>query len=357
MGSLAVPMVDLAARHRRQAAATEAAVLEVLRSGHWVGGPTVQRLEARGAALMGRAHAVGANSGTDALILGLLALGIAPGDEVIVPALSFFATAGAVARVGAVPVVVDVQEAAPLLCPEAARAALGPRTRAAIPVHLFGMRCPDPGLGIPLIEDAAQAVGWSPPARLGSISATSFYPTKTIGAAGDAGLVACDDPELAEHLRRLANHSGVPGEPHLHQRSAGQVGWNSRLDAIQAALLLVKLEDLPRRLARRRALAQAYAQALPAGIAPLPRAPGDPIHHYLLRTPARDRLAAALRSRDIDSAVYYPRPLSAQPALAPQGPCPRAERWCAECLSLPCHGELSDEQVERVCASLREFQP
>ncbi len=352
-----VPMVDLAARHRRHAAATETAVLEVLRSGRWVGGPVVERLEARGAELVGRAHAVGVNSGTDALILGLLALGIQPGDEVIVPALSFFATAGAVCRVGAVPVVVDVQDERPLLCPEAARAALGPRVRAAIPVHLFGMSCPDPGLDIPLIEDAAQAVGWDPPARLGVISALSFYPTKTLGAAGDAGLVACDTPELAQALRRLANHSHVPGQAHLHRRSAGHVGWNSRLDAIQAAVLEVQFEDLPRRVGRRRAIARAYDQALPDGVSAVPRAPGDPIHHYLLRTPGRDRLAAVLAAQGIDSAVYYPRPLSAQPALGPQGHCPRAERWCAECLSLPCHGELTQEQVDRVCSTLIGFRP
>ncbi len=352
-----IPMVDLAARHLRLAAATEAAVLAVLRSGQWVGGPVVQAVEVRGAALFGRAHGLGVNSGTDALILALLALGVQPGDEVLVPALSFFATAGAVVRVGACPVVVDVLPDRPLMAPQAAQAAMGPRTRAAIPVHLFGMRCPDPQLPVPLIEDAAQAAGWAPPARLGVITAASFYPTKTLSAAGDAGLVATDDPQLAQSMRLLANHGGVPGQPHLHQRVAGHVGLNSRLDAVQAAVLGVHMGDLPRRVARRRAIAAAYDQALPAGCTALDRHSGDPIHHYILRSPRRDRLGAWLAERLVSTAVYYPRPLSAQPALQPQAPCPNAQRWCDESLSIPCHAELSDEQVERVCSALQEFRP
>lgn len=357
MPTTPIRMVDLAARHRRLAVATEAAVLEVLRSGRWVGGPAVQAFEASAAALFGRAHGVGVNSGTDALIIALLALGVRPGDEVIVPALSFFATAGAVVRAGASPVVVDVGEDLPLLCPDAASRALTARTRAAIPVHLFGMRCPDPGLPVPLIEDAAQAVGWATPARLGAFTAASFYPTKTLGAAGDAGLVATDCPDQAERLRRLANHGGVPGQPHLHQHVAGHAGMNSRLDAVQAAVLSVHMADLHRRVARRQAVARAYDQALPRWIPPLPRGAGDPIHHYLLRSVERDRLAAWLAERQIACAVYYPRPLSAQPALQPQPPCPNAQRWCDECLSLPCHGELTDVQIERICLALREFRP
>jgi len=357
MVSSPIPMVDLAARHRRLADATEAAVLEVLRSGRWVGGPAVQDCEARGAALFGRRYGVGVNSGTDALILALLALGVRPGDEVIVPALSFFATAGAVARVGARPVVADVTAGQPLLCPRAAQRAMGPRTRAAIPVHLFGMRCPDPGLSVPLVEDAAQAVGWQAPARLGVLTAASFYPTKTLGAAGDAGLVATDDPDMADTLRGLANHGGVPGQPHLHQRLAGHVGMNSRLDAMQAAVLGVHMTDLDRRVARRRTVRAAYDAALPGNLSAVARAPGDPIHHYILRSPVRDRLAAWLGEHGVSTAVYYPRPLSAQPALQPQAPCPNAQRWCDEALSLPCHGELSDDQVERVCSALQEFRP
>lgn len=352
-----VPMVDLAARHRRLALRTERAVLEVLRSGRWVGGPVLERTEAKLAALFGRARGVGCNSGTDALVLALQALGVGKGDEVLVPASSFFATAGAVARTGARPVVVDLLEERPLMCPLSAQRAVGPSTKAAIPVHLFGMRCPDPGLDLPLIEDAAQAVGWDPPPRLGQLTAVSFYPTKTLGAVGDAGLVATDDPELARAVRSLANHGGVPGCPHLHVTEAGHVGANSRLDPIQAAVLEVHLEDLPRRLARRRAIAQAYDQSLPPGFRSVPREPGDPIHHYLLRGPQRDALATWLHDHGVDSAVYYPRPLSAQPAIADQSPCPRAEAWCRESLSLPCHGELTDAQLEQACAALEGFRP
>jgi len=277
-------MADLAARHRRLAQASEAAVLRVLRSGRWVGGPEVQACESEAAGLFGRGIGVGVNSGTDALILALQALGVGPGDEVLVPALSFFATAGAVARIAARPVVVDVLEDAPLMDPDAAQAAMGPRTRAAIPVHLFGMACPHPGLDVPLVEDSAQAVGLDPAPRLGQFSAVSFYPTKTIGAAGDAGLLACDDPQLAERARTLANHGAVAGQPHLHRRAAGQVGGNSRLDPLQAALIRVQLADLPRRVARRRGLRPGPAPGRAARAAgsgrshpPLPaaqRAPG-----------------------------------------------------------------------------------
>ncbi|MFH1466692.1 MAG: DegT/DnrJ/EryC1/StrS family aminotransferase [Pseudomonadota bacterium] len=356
-GTVRVPMVDLAARHRRLAGPTEAAVLEVLRSGRWVGGPRLAEAEARLAALFGRAHGVGVNSGTDALSLALQALGVGPGHEVLVPALSFFATAGAVARIGARPVVVDVLPDLPLMCPEAARAALTARTRAAVPVHLFGMTCPDPGLPVPLVEDSAQAVGQAPPARLGVLTAASFYPTKTLGAAGDAGLVATDDPALAAAVRRLGGHGAVAGEAHLHALVAGQVGGNSRLDPLQAAILLAQLDDLPRRVARRRAIAARYDAALPAGFAAPTRAAADPVHHYLLRGAGRDALARWLAARGVESAIYYPRPLSAQPALQPQAPCPVAEAWSRTCLSLPCHEELTAAQVALVVASLEEFAP
>ena len=356
-GSTPIPMVDLAARHRRLAEPTERAVTQVLRSGRWVGGPVLARCERRLAGAFGRSTAVGVNSGTDALILALQVLGVGPGDEVIVPALSFFATAGAVARVGATARVVDVLPDQPLMDPRAASEALGSSTRAAIPVHLFGMTCPDPGLPEPLVEDSAQAIGQQPIARLGVLTAASFYPTKTLGAAGDAGLVATDDPQLAEQIRALGAHGAVPGEPHLHRRVAGQVGGNSRLDPLQAAILLVHLDDLPRRIARRQAIARAYESASPASIRRVQRSPGDPLHHFVLRCASRDELVRHLAQRGIHSAIYYPRPLSAQPALAPQAPCPRADAWCRESLSLPCHAELGDRELERVCLALQEYRP
>ncbi|MBN1334530.1 MAG: aminotransferase class I/II-fold pyridoxal phosphate-dependent enzyme [Deltaproteobacteria bacterium] len=350
-------MVDLAARHRRVAEAAEAAVLGVLRSGIWVGGPEVAALEAEAATAFGRAHGVACGSGTDALVLALEALGVGPGDEVIVPALSFYATAGAVLLAGARPVVADVLPDRPLLDPRAAADAVGERTRAAIRVHLFGMACPDPELRVPLVEDSAQAAGLDPAPRLGVATAVSFYATKTWGAAGDGGLVASDDAEFAARVRQLANHGALPGRSCLHGRVSGHGGGNSRLDALQAALLRVHLRDLPARIARRRSAAAAFDAALPPTCRPVPRDAGDPIHQYLLRCEARDALAAFLHTRGIETAIYYPRPLSAQPALQPQPPTPVADGWCREVLSLPCHESLSDRDVTRIAGSLAEFRP
>lgn len=352
-----IPMVDLAARYRAAAAEIETAALSVLRSGRWVGGPWVRRCEEELAAHFGRRLGVGLNSGTDALALALQALGVGAGDEVLVPAVTFFATAGAVARIGARPVVVDVLEDRPLLDPAAARAALGPRTRAAIPVHLFGMCCPDPQLPLPLVEDSAQAAGLSPPPRLGSCTAVSLYPTKSLGAAGDGGLLATDDADLAHRVRRLANHGADPHEPHLHHAIRGHVGTNSRLDSMQAAVAVTWLPHLPERVARRRWVARTYDRHLPPGTTAVDRTSDDPYHQYILRTPHREALRAHLHRAGVDTAVYYPRPLSSQPALAPQSPVPRADTWCRELLSLPCRASLADGEVERITTALSEFTP
>lgn len=352
-----VRMADLSVLHTRVAEATERAVLEVLRSGAWVGGPVVTEAETRLARLFGRTHGVGVNSGTDALIVALMAHGVGPGDEVLVPALTFFATAGAVARVGARPVVVDVLEDVPIMDPASAADRATPRTRAVIPVHLFGISCPDPRVGGVVIEDAAQAAGQDPPARVGVATAVSLYPTKTLPAAGDGGLVATDDPDLARAMRRLANHGGVTGVAHLHEQVGGHVGWNTRLDAIQAAVVLAHLPDLPARVAWRRHLQRTWDAALPSCCRPVPRAPGDPIHQYILRCARRDDLRAWLDHRGIDTAVYYPRSLAAQPALQPQPPTPRAEAWAAELLSLPCHSGIGQDAVDRVCDALESFAP
>lgn len=344
-------MADLAARHARVAEAVEARVLGVLRSGRYVGGPVVEEAERRLAGAFGWAHGVGVNSGTDALIYALLSIGVGPGDEVIVPAVTFFATAGAVCRVGAVPVVADVRPDVPLLDPAALP--LGPRTRAAIAVHLFGARCDLPALPVPVVDDAAQAVGADPPARVGVVGAASFYPTKTLGASGDGGIVLTDDPEAARAVRMLTHH-GMP-EPYLHVRVRGAVGANSRLDALQAAVLLGHLDDLPARIARRRAIADAYDAALSDRVRPLPREAGHPVHHYVVLADGRDRLRAALAAQGIETAIYYPRPLSAQPALAdyPGPPTPNADRFCAEALALPAHEGLSDDDVARTIAAVR----
>jgi dTDP-4-amino-4,6-dideoxygalactose transaminase len=336
-------MADLGARHARVAGAVEQAVLGVLRSGRYVGGPVVAAAERQLADLFGYAHAVGVNSGTDALIYALMAMGAGPGHRVAVPALTFFATAEAVIRVGAIPVVADVRPDMPLLDPSTL-----PDCDLVIAVHLFGETCTLPGVNVPILDDAAQAAGAAPAARAGAVGAASFYPTKTLGAAGDAGVVLADDPEVADRARRLGSH-GMP-TPYLHERVAGHIGANSRLDAIQAAVLLGHLPDLAQRVARRREIAAMYDAGLPGRVRPLPRGPGSPVHHYVVRTPDRDALQGALAAAGIETAIYYPRTVGDQPAMAgfAATPTPNADQFCRACLALPVHEGLTDDDVARV---------
>lgn len=347
-----VRMADLAARHREVADEAEARVLSVLRSGRWVGGPEVAEVEAVAARMFERAGAVGVNSGTDALMIALQAVGVRPGDEVIVPALTFFATAGAVCAVGATPVVADVQEDA-CLDPIAARRAVTARTRAIVPVHLFGTRAQAPDLGIPVVGDAAQAVGGTPPRSEGQLTAISTYPTKTWGASGDGGFVIGDDPELLARARRLANH-GMDGVPHHHEAVGGVVGRNTRLDALQAAVLLAHAPRVAARVARRREIAARYDRELPPAIRPVPRDEGSPVHQYAVRHPRRDAIRAALAERGIETGIYYPTPLDRQPALGGVGKCPVADTICASIFALPVHEGLTDEEVSAVLAAAHE---
>lgn len=345
-------MADTAARHARVAADVEARVLAVLRSGRYVGGPVVSEAEEHIAAVFGYRHGVGVNSGTDALIYALMAMGIGPGDRVAVPAVTFFATAEAVLRVGATPVVVDVREDAPLLDP----AALPERLRAVIVVHLFGEACALPDPGVPVLDDAAQVAGADPPIRTGSVGAASFYPTKTLGAAGDGGIVLADDPDVAAAARKLASH-GMP-RPYVHERVNGHVGANCRLDAVQAAVLLGHLADLPARVARRRAIAARYDAELPDWVRRLPRSAPNPVHQYVVRVSGRDDVAFRLREAGVETAIYYPAPVSAQPAVLglPHMPTPNADRFCAEALALPVHECLGDDDVSAVIAALRALR-
>ncbi len=349
-----VRMADLVARHAASASAIEAEVLAVLRSGHWVGGPVVARAEAAAAALFGRAGAVGVNSGTDALSMALQAVGVRPGDEVIVPALSFFATAGAVFAAGATPVVVDV---GPEGCIDAAAAAaaIGPRTRAVIAVHLFGTMA-DPGdLPVPIIDDAAQAVGGTPPRVCGVLSAVSTYPTKTWGAAGDGGFVIGDDSELLGRVRQLGRH-GLVG-PHAHAAIDGLVGRNCRLDAVQAAVLCATASDIPARVARRRQIAARYDRELPSSISALPRDAGSPVHHYPVLHADRDTVRARLAERGVETAIYYPTALHRQPIPMRAFPCPVAEDLCRRLWALPVHEGLDDAAVDAVIAAVHEVAP
>lgn len=342
-------MVDLARRHAASPE-VEARVLEVLRSGRYIGGPVVQACEAAVASRFARTAAVGVGSGTDALMLAFQALGLGPGDEIVIPALSFFATAGAVVNVGATPVIVDVDDDG-LLDPAAAAAARGPATRAVVPVHLFGAIAQIPG-DLLAIDDAAQAVG-APGASLGTLTAVSAYPTKTWGAAGDAGFVLGDDADLLGRVRSLGHHG--MGEPHVHGPVGGVVGRNCRLDALQAAVLLGQLDRLDARLDRRRAIAARYDAALPAGVRPLRRGPGHPVAHYVVRTPDRDGLRTWLAEAGVETAVYYPRPLGRQPALAGRArltDCPTAERLCREILAIPADDGLADAEVDAVVRAL-----
>lgn len=346
-----IRMNDLAAQHAQVAGAVEGGVLHVLRSGRYIGGPVVDALEEAIAAWFGLPYAVSLRSGTEALTLALKALGVGPGDEVIVPGVTFFATVEAVIQTGATPVVVDVRPDRPLMDPDAAKAALSPRTAAIVPVHLYGDEAGLPDLGVPVVDDAAQALGADPPVGRGALRALSFYPTKVLGAAGDGGLVLTADPSLASAVRALGYHG--MSAPNLHQRISGHIGGNHRLDAVQCAVLLGHLPALPARLARRRAIAARYDAAL--GGLVLPRDPGSPVPVYALRHPRRDALAAALLQDGIDTAIYYPTPVVAQPALRhlDLASTPESTRHCAQTLALPCHPGLDDAAVDRVIDAVR----
>lgn len=348
-------MVDLVGRHQQVADEVEERVLAVLRGGRYIGGEVVAEAEATAARWLGRRGAIGVNCGTDALALALQAAGVLPGDEVIVPALTFFATAGSVVAIGAVPVVVDVREDA-LMDPEAAVAAVTARTTAVVPVHLYGNHAEAPPVEAAIVDDSAQAIGSDPPASLGVLSSVSTYPTKTWGAAGDGGFVVGDDPELLARVRQLANH-GL-SEPHLHHPigPGALVGRNTRLDAVQAAVLCGHATQLPARMAARRRWAARYDAGMPDFVRPLPRTPGSAVHQYVVRHPRRDQALQALQAADIHAAVYYPRSLAHQPALArfSPGPTPVADALVAELLALPVHAGLTVEDVDRVLAVLHE---
>jgi len=343
-----ISMVDLPARHRQAADDVEARVLQVLRSGAYVGGSEVRAAEQTAARRFGRADAVGVNSGTDALVLALQAVGVRAGHEVIVPALSFFATAGAVRALGAVPVVVDVLEDG-CMDPDAARHALTGRTRAVVPVHLFGTMAPLPPVSVPVVDDAAQAVGGDPPRSVGVLTGLSTYPTKTWGGAGDGGFVVGDDETLLALVRRQANHGLVDG---VYRDLDGMPGGNSRLDAIQAAVLLGQEPWIAPRVAHRRALATRYDAGLPTVVRPLPRDLGSPVQQYMVLLEERERVRAALADSGIETRVYYPRPLNREPAIATQAHTPVADDLCARLLALPVHSALTTADVDHVLECL-----
>lgn len=356
-----IPLVDLALAHHRLREQILEATTRVMDSTGFVGGPEVAAFEAELAAFCGVGHAVGVGNGTDALELALRAGGVGPGDEVIVPANTFVATAEAVLRAGATLVVADCDERY-LLDPVAVAAARTARTRAVVGVHLYGQAAPMEELAdavgpdVLMVEDAAQAQGARrhgiPVGGLGHVAGTSFYPGKNLGAYGDAGAVLTDDADLADRVRMLGNHGGVRKYEHL------LVGTNSRLDALQAAVLRVKLAVLEDWNAERRAAADRYHDLL----GPLERvrvpgvAPGNESvwHLYVVRVPHRDRVLAALHEAGIGAGVHYPAPVHRLPAFLGLnlGRHPRAEAHAAELLSLPLYPGITQAQQERVVDTL-----
>ncbi len=390
-----VPPFSLSEQLRQLGDRLDEAVLQVLRSGQYIGGSTISIFETAFAECCGVPHAIGCNSGTDALILALRGLGIGPGDEVITTSFSFFATAEAISAVRATPVFVDVQEGSYLMDPDRIEAAITPTTRALLPVHLFGRPVDMEQInaiarshGLLVIEDCAQATGasWAgkPVGSWGDAGCFSFFPTKNLGAAGDGGAVVCRDPELAARVRELAVH-GMPRR-YLHTN----LGYNSRLDALQAAVLQVKLPHLAGWVERRRAIAARYLRELadvPGMALPEPGPRGHSWNQFVVRLPpcpvgqascgsgctpssdsasyglpeacCRDWFKQQLQDEGVSTIIYYPIPIHRQPAYAHlgygSGSLPHTERLCAEVLSLPIFPELTEAEQEKVISTLRRL--
>jgi dTDP-4-amino-4,6-dideoxygalactose transaminase/lipopolysaccharide/colanic/teichoic acid biosynthesis glycosyltransferase len=360
-----VPFTDLTEPAREIWSAIEGDYLDCLLSGNYVSGPAVAAFERAWAAYCGAGHAVGVGNGTDALELTLTALEVGSGDEVVVPSSTFIATAAAVVRVGATPRFADVSDATLLLTPETLSKAITPRTRAVIAVDLYGQVPDMPGLlavadrhGIEVIEDAAQAHGaqWAGQ-RAGSFGAAacfSFYPTKNLGAFGDAGAVVTSDPALAERIRELSNHGRSHGSSHYEHEV---VGSNSRLDALQAIVLLAKMARLDEWNERRIALAARYRDRLCATglrLIDVATQARHVYHLFVVRAADRDRLGDELARRGIRTGMHYPLPCHLQPALRrfANGRLPVSERAAGELISLPMFPHMTEGQVDAVCDAI-----
>jgi dTDP-4-amino-4,6-dideoxygalactose transaminase len=393
-----VPLLDLHAQYQPIREAVLEAVTRVCDSQHFILGAEVEALERELAALLEVRHAIGVSSGTDALLAALMALGIGPGDEVVLPTYSFFATAGCVARVGATPVLTDVDPVTFNVTADAVGRALTPRTKAIMPVHLYGQAVDmDPILalarqhGLAIIEDAAQAIGTRDKGRLvgglGDLGCFSFFPSKNLGAFGDGGLITTNDDGLAERVRLMRNHGAQP--KYYHQ----VVGGNFRLDALQAAVLRVKWPHLAGWTEARRRnaarydrlfasavgggnggssgggtggaglrLAPASAWLTPRGILTLPASRPDAFHifnQYVIRVGDRDRLREHLTAAGIGTEIYYPVPFHLQTCFASlghaRGAFPVAEAAASDSLALPIYGELTEEQQAAVVGAIAGF--
>jgi dTDP-4-amino-4,6-dideoxygalactose transaminase len=376
-----VPLLDLQRQYEQVRAEVLAAVGRVCASQHYILGPEVAALEREIAGYCGVRDAVGCSSGTDALWLALLAAGVKPGDHVLTSPFSFFASASAIVRAGARPVFADIDPATFNLNPKSVervlRSAQNSKLRALLPVHLYG-QCADMSsfeylakeFGLAIIEDSAQAIGasWTDDRgvvrRAGSMGACatfSFYPTKNLSAYGEAGMVTTNSADMAAHLRRLRNHGSA--QRYLHE----EVGWNSRLDAMQAAILRVKLKYVESWNQLRRERAATYDRLFgEAGLADgqvrLPRRSPQAahvFHQYVIRAHRRDELRAFLTKRNIGTEIYYPLPLHLQPCFAylgyREGDFPEAERAAKEVLALPMFPELTNDEQEWVVRSIAEF--
>ena len=344
-----IPFFDMTAELAAIRGEIDAAIKRVLDRGAFIGGEEVTGFERELAAFTGARFAIGASSGTDALHVIAMALGIQPGDEVITTPLTFFATAGAFLRLGARVIFADVDDATLTLDPRAALSLVTPKTRAIVPVHLFGHPAELPAAPCPIVEDSAQGIGI--PVR-GKAAALSFFPTKNLGALGDAGAVLTDDAELADRIALLRTQGARPKYHHL------AIGGNFRLDSLQAAILRAKLPHLAAWTEKRRALADRYRAAFAAARTPVRVLPDHPqhVHHQLvIRAPRRDALAAHLRDAGIECRVYYPEPLHRQPCFPPQPACPTAEQACSEVLSLPLYPSLVVAACDRVVEAIERF--
>lgn len=367
-----IPLIDLVAQHEAIGGEIREAVERVFATQRFVLGDEVARFEEQVARFCDADHALGCASGSDALLLSLLALDIGPGDEVITSPYTFFATVSSIVRTGATPVFADIDPHTFNIDPAAVEAAISPRTRAIMPVHLFG-QCADMQPlwrlsvrhNLAIVEDAAQAIGATYAGRkagvLGSLGCFSFFPTKNLGGAGDGGLITSDEADLIARLRRLRVHGDAGQYEHV------EVGINSRLDALQAAVLGVKLRYLPEWTRARQENAARYAELIPEfGLSErleLPAAAPEREHVYnqyviRVRDGQRDAVLAGLRARDIGCAVYYPAPLHLQPCFSKlgyrAGDMPEAERASAETLALPIFPELGAARQESIVQAIAE---
>jgi dTDP-3-amino-3,4,6-trideoxy-alpha-D-glucose transaminase len=337
----------------------DAAVSEVFKSGRYILGPAVERFEDEFASYCQAANGIAVGSGTSALSIGLRALGVRPGDDVLVPAVSAPATAMAVAIIGAKPVFVDISPDDFTMDPEAALERVTSRTRAVVPVHLYGMPARLKDLlrtGVAMLEDAAQAHGsdasWGRCGSFGDAAAFSFYPTKNLGAYGDGGMLVTSQAAIAESARLLRNYG------QRESYSSEIIGENSRLDDLHAAILRIKLKKLDEWNRRRREVAATYREAFRDLPVKLQAETGKSNYHlFVVSTSQRDKFRAYLAEQDIPNLVHYPVPLHRQKAFAQFGParCPNADAFCSRVLSLPIHGCMPEGDVTRVIDAVRKF--